>query len=244
MRIGDLESHPAADAFPVMGGIEYERLREDVKDRGFLDRKIWLLGGAILDGRHRYRVSLELGLAVELVTYEGDDPIGFALARNYHRRQLNESQRALVAVRLATLKQGRRRKTGTSAGLTQHELATALNVGERTIREARTVLDHPELAVAIERGELTVREATRLAERPAAEQGVALEQLLAKSSRKAQAKPATDAAVVLARQLVRTVQEAGASAIDFTPDARELDIRLRFRGRAFVVSLRETGKAA
>jgi hypothetical protein len=51
---------------------------------------------------------------------------------------------------------------------TQAEAATLLNVGERTVRRAREVIEHgePELLYAVERGEVAMSTAAEIAEPP------------------------------------------------------------------------------
>lgn len=103
MKIGAYESHPIADALPLMDDRALHNLAEDIKQRG-LRRKIVLWEGKILDGRCR-------GIACEMAKVEpeyeehlGDDPIGFVASENvYGRRHLNDAQRALSLQRLTKL---------------------------------------------------------------------------------------------------------------------------------------------
>src|SRR4051812_5366204 len=100
-----LEIHPLADLFPVLEGDELAELVGDIRSNG-LHSPITLYDGKILDGRNRYLACLEAGVSIETKPYIGDDPLGFVLSANLHRRHLNESQRAMVAAKLADMPQG------------------------------------------------------------------------------------------------------------------------------------------
>ncbi len=76
---------------------------------------------------------------------------------NLHRRHLSESQRAVVAAKIANVTHGGDRRSEQAANLpvvTQAGAAELLNVSERGVRNAKHVLDRgaPELVVAVERG--------------------------------------------------------------------------------------------
>ncbi len=151
--------HPVADIFPRMGDAEYQALKADIATHGQRE-PVWTWRDQIIDGRHRVRACDELGHLCLRREYEGDEStlVQFVVSLNLHRRHLNESQRAMVAGRLATLEQGRPEETGQLAALTQPQAAAMLNVGERSVRRAREVIDNgaPELVQAVERGEVSV----------------------------------------------------------------------------------------
>ena len=90
------EVHDIANIFPLLEGPGFDALVEDIEKRGQQD-PVWLYEGKILDGRNRYRALEKVGLEALVRSYTGDDPIGFVLSANLHRRHLNESQRAMVA---------------------------------------------------------------------------------------------------------------------------------------------------
>jgi hypothetical protein len=101
-----LDSHPIANIFPMMEPQPFEQFQADIKARGLEETVIWLYEGKIIDGRNRHKACEALGVSYETQEYKGNDPIGFVLSRNLHRRQLNESQRAMIGARIATLHQG------------------------------------------------------------------------------------------------------------------------------------------
>ncbi len=90
--------------------------------------------------------------------YDGDDPVGFVVSLNLHRRHLDESQRAMVAGKIATLDRGRPTDNPPIGGISAAQAAEKLNVGTRSVERAREVLDHgtPELVSAVERGRVSV----------------------------------------------------------------------------------------
>jgi N6-adenosine-specific RNA methylase IME4 len=94
-----LEDHPLAALIPPMRDDDYAALRDDIAMNG-LQQPIVLHEGRILDGRHRYRACLELGIAPRTIDYTGDAPLAYVVSLNIARRHLTADQRAVLAVRL------------------------------------------------------------------------------------------------------------------------------------------------
>jgi N6-adenosine-specific RNA methylase IME4 len=163
-----LEFHPLANVFPLIEGAEFDELVADIKANG-LNQCIELYEGKILDGRNRYRACLAAGVEPLAVQYRGDDPVGYVISANLRRRHLDESQRAMVAAKLATLKLGDNQH---SEGLPIGRGSELLNVGERTVARAREVQEFgaPELVDAVERGAVSVSAAADIATQPIEEQ--------------------------------------------------------------------------
>jgi len=161
-----LEPHPLAELFPLMSDDEYKALVADIKEHGLFDPVV-VYEGKILDGRNRYRACWESDISVQLVDYEGDDPLAFVVSHNLKRRHLNESQRAMVAAKIANMRQGERtdlRPMGQKS-TSRQEAADYLNVSTKSVQRAHAIREHgiPELQQAVERGEIAVRPASRIA---------------------------------------------------------------------------------
>ncbi len=127
--------HPLANIFPLMEGDDYSGLVEDIKANG-LHEAIVLYEGRILDGRNWYRACLDAGVPPRAGMYDGEDPVGYVVRLNLKRRHLNESQRAMVAARLATLEDGQRQRGKFASLATQSEAAEMLNVYARNSRSS------------------------------------------------------------------------------------------------------------
>jgi N6-adenosine-specific RNA methylase IME4 len=163
-----LPFHPLAELFPLLEGDDFASLVNDVKANGLLE-PIVIHEDKILDGRNRYRACLATGVEPNLVPFAGDDALAFVISANLHRRHLDESQRSIVAAKLAQLRPGDNQH---SEGLPIGRASEMLNVGRRTVARAREVLDHgaPELRRAVERGEISISAAADVATRPIDEQ--------------------------------------------------------------------------
>lgn len=83
--------------------------------------------------------------------------IAFVVSLNLHRRHLNESQRAMVAAKLANLSNGQRASQICEA-VTQPQAAGMLGVSERSVNTAKQVQQSgaPELVAAVEQGTVAV----------------------------------------------------------------------------------------
>ncbi len=90
--------------------------------------------------------------------------VSFVVSLNLHRRHLDESQRGMVAAKVATVRQGERTDLPSIDGrLSQTQAATLLNVSNKTVERASKVLKHGDkkLIAAVESGEVTVSAAAQ-----------------------------------------------------------------------------------
>jgi N6-adenosine-specific RNA methylase IME4 len=155
--------HPVANLFPLMEGEQFDALVDDIRVNG-LRQPIVEFEGLILDGRNRFNACLQAEVPPHFVPYDGEDPISFVLSANLHRRHLDESQRAMVAVRLPAMRQGRPVNASNEA-FAQPAAAKLLNVSRSTVQRAAIVRDKaaPALVARVDRGEMPVSLAAKLA---------------------------------------------------------------------------------
>ena len=188
--------HPYAELFPWIEGSAFRELVEDIRKNGVLE-PIVFLDGAVLDGRNRYMAARELGIDYPRVEFGGPDPLAFVIAKNLARRHLTESQRAMVAAKMAKLPKGTNQHTAIAVSSpTQEQAAATLNVSVDAVQRARRVQEQgaPELIAAVESGETSVSAAAEVAKLPKEEQVEAVAkgevQKKASESRKRRQKPA------------------------------------------------------
>lgn len=162
----EYEVHPAATLFPMMDTESFERLKADIKENG-QEKPITFFDGKLLDGRNRMMACQDLGIEPlsEEIEDAGDgsfDPFKWVLSMNLHRRHLTESQRAMVAAKLAKLKRGEigngRKVEGQICPPTVEQAASMLNVSSGSVKSAKQVLEHgsKEIIEAVEQGQLPV----------------------------------------------------------------------------------------
>jgi ParB-like chromosome segregation protein Spo0J len=170
------EIHPLANIFPEMQVDSYICLREDIRRHGQFE-PIRLYEGKVIDGRHRLRACIELGIAPQVKTETSNELISLVISLNLHRRHLSETQRGMIAAKLANMQRTDTLRQHRSANL-QNELisqsaaANLLNVSPRTVASAVKVRNSstPELIKAVEDGKVSLSAAVTLAELSADEQ--------------------------------------------------------------------------
>ena len=163
----DIAFHPLANIFPLMQVKVFADFKANIKAEG-LREPVVIFEGMILDGRNRFRACQEVGITPEFIEYRGGDPLAYVISLNLHRRHLSESQRAMVADKIAALPVGSNQHAQICAP-SQSEAAGLLNVSRRTVQTAHTVSEHgaPELVDAVEQGRVSVSAAADVAARPA-----------------------------------------------------------------------------
>ena len=177
--------HELANIFPMLGEEELKELCADMEKNGLTD-PIIVYEGKVLDGRNRATACEMLGIKPKTVEYTGNDPLAFVLSKNLHRRHLNESQRAVIAATLATMRQGERTDlptfgkfaegsqdietkevTAQNCAISQQTAAKMLNVSERQVRNATKLRKEaaPEVIQQVKEGKKSLHAA--LSERKA-----------------------------------------------------------------------------
>jgi N6-adenosine-specific RNA methylase IME4 len=174
IQSGDLLPHPLADLFPLMDAGAHRALVDDIKAHG-LQQSIVLHEGMILDGRNRYRACEEAGVSVRTKTFHGPDPLAYVVSANLQRRHLDESQRAMIAARLANMGEGRPHPNCANLHsylISRSDAAAMLNVSTRSVASAKAVRDAgvPALVERVESGGLAVSVAAEVAKLPKAAQ--------------------------------------------------------------------------
>jgi len=119
-RIGDYETHPAADRFRLCNEQEFSDLVESMRAYGF-DREtpaVLSRDGLLCDGRNRVRAALEVGVEPIFVTTEktGDDLEHWILRTNVARRHLESHEKAKLAYESRELYKRRAKARQVEAG--------------------------------------------------------------------------------------------------------------------------------
>ena len=135
-----LEIHPYAELIPGMTPEEFADLKQDILEHGQLE-PIMLFQHQILDGRHRWSVCQQLGLRCKYDTFKGSElqALEYVISLNVKRRHLNESQRAIIAADVATMRSGARTDLAPTGARSDAEAAELFNVGERSVERAKAL---------------------------------------------------------------------------------------------------------
>jgi ParB-like chromosome segregation protein Spo0J len=138
---------------------QLQELADDIRVNG-LRQPIITCDGMILDGRNRFEACKLAGVEPHFAEFEGDDPLAYVVSLNLKRRHLKESQRALIAARIANMRQGARTDLSPigETFISQADAAKMLNVGKRSVERAHKVMQEgtQELIKSVKQGEISV----------------------------------------------------------------------------------------
>lgn len=175
-----IEYHSVANIFPMMTEKELESLKQDISVNG-LREPIWLFQEKIIDGRNRYIACLETGIKPVFRKYEGNenDLIDFVISLNLHRRHLNTSQKACLAVELlpelekrtkenlskkmSAIRKGNTEVSAKLQNLNSSQTASKIfGVSERYIFDAKKLLKESEVLFSeVRQGKFTLQQAKK-----------------------------------------------------------------------------------
>jgi hypothetical protein len=169
------------DLIPPLSQDELNALRADLATHGCRDRLIiWKGQDILLDGHHRYKICTELGLPFDTLAIElasrADAKI-WIIKNQRGRRNLSESQRAMLAVKLEALyAETAKSRMGTRTDLGQNldqgqrgrsagKAGQDMGISHQSVSFAKTVTTKgtPELAKLVETGDIAVSSAARVA---------------------------------------------------------------------------------
>jgi hypothetical protein len=212
--------HPMAEIFQLLNNEGLKALADDIAEHGLLD-EIILLDGKILDGRCRYLACERVGVSPKFHDYVGDDPLGFVISRNVHRRHLTKTQSAFAAARAATLPVGANQNT---PGLPIGRAAEIFDVSERNIARAKAILRHgaADLVQAVESGKVAISRAAEPCELADEKQIVALKEVAERKRNPQEKKASAGAASSRAGETQQSAllqSTAAAHETETTPDA-------------------------
>jgi hypothetical protein len=158
--------HPAAELFPLMEDERFAEFVEDIKEHGLLESIVVTPNGAVLDGRHRLLACRATNTEPRFTTHEGN-PWEYVISVNLHRRHLTDTQRAVVAGKMADRSPGERTSNASAEAFQappQREAAKLLNVSRSSVQRARTVMNQgtPAVTELVESGKVPLATAERV----------------------------------------------------------------------------------
>jgi hypothetical protein len=164
-----MQNHKLADTFPDMTPEEFAELCLSIETSGQREA-IVAVGGKILDGRHRYKACVKLGIRPVVRQYDpakdGTSPAQFVADRNLHRRSLTAGQRAAIGAELQEIIRAEREAAGGEFETrTREAAAKAAGCGETALaKAAKLKRDHPKQFAKVKAGEAGLDEAIRAAD--------------------------------------------------------------------------------
>ena len=153
-----MKLHKYCALLPRMMDDELQMLKADIKEHGLLE-PIVSYEEAILDGRHRYSICEELEIKPNYIQFESLGYNGSALdfvISKHQRRNLTPDQKAILADKIANLKNGEH-KLLISGKLTLSEALKSTGASKGQVGKLRKIKhDDPKIIERIEAGETSI----------------------------------------------------------------------------------------
>lgn len=176
----ELPPHPYAELFPLRPGNSLIELSDSIAEHGQKE-EIVLFERKVLDGRRRQAAAIRAGKKPAYREFgsrpqDGNDPLEFAFAVNYHRRDdMTQAEKVLAAVGYAKFKRGdNQHSVGDSSDTTnvgtspksQKQAAEKFGVNVKQIERAKAVLERgvPELQEAMKSEDVSISDAADIAD--------------------------------------------------------------------------------
>ena len=169
MKLSEYARHPLSAAFPDHSPDEFKEFKADIQANGFSCPEITFHDGMIIDGWHRAKAAIELGMesAIKEVGMAGDNPVAFVISCNSHRRHLTPGQRSMIAAELSrasTVGQPKKNCDKNHNTLTQGQAADLMGTPREKVSQARKISDKaPEVAAAVRQGAINLSTANAIA---------------------------------------------------------------------------------
>lgn len=172
MKIGNHETHPAADAYPLLQGDDLKNFTAGIKQDGQREPIVLLPmpldktfrsvddGALILDGRNRYIALLALGIEPRFRYFDEateGDPVAFVKSMNNDRRHQERLSRVLSLQRIVTIDKAARKKA-------RQEWLPDVSKSESAMLDRINEDAEPEVIAAVHAGEIDESKAAALSQ--------------------------------------------------------------------------------
>ena len=154
-----MKLHKYCALLPRMMAEEYQILKADIKVHGLLE-PIMTYEDSILDGRHRYNICEELAVQPAYVQFESlsynGSPLDFVISK-HQRRNLTPDQKAVLADKIANIKNGLHMLLTNEKQLSLSEALIATGASKGQVGKLRKIKkDNPRVIERIESGETSI----------------------------------------------------------------------------------------
>lgn len=221
-------SHPAADYFPMMSTIDFDRLKDDIRENGQVE-PILVFGNQIIDGRNRYRACTALGVEPRVASYGGDPEriTSYIISTNLHRGSLTDGQKAVIGAKIKPFYETILKVKSNASDMA----AKAVNLPTRNVSSVIKILEKgiPEVVAQLESGKITVEDAVAISGLEQDQQGkvfklvnefVAEQETVIQTELEVVAKQEVDKVA----EKISTIQDSGTVMLDELTKSLEVEV--------------------